>query len=216
MLDTTPTVCSGVPGFQQAGTGPERWNSAHGQHTLAAQGPARRPCRPPAHTKPAHPPLPSPSAALPDDAGLSQRLQEDMATSLPTRGGGVSGGNQKGPGSVSWGKQGPWPGAAHSQSPVSVFWGKLTHTHTHTHTPHPGASCSRRDHSPAVEEEPEAVRRGLSGLPTHMPANPHPATCPSPSASCRAQEQMSKQSCALQVPAWGGGHGWWGPTDGKK
>ncbi|KAG5198412.1 hypothetical protein MJG53_013036 [Ovis ammon polii x Ovis aries] len=28
---------------------------------------------------------PPPSAALPDDAGLSQRLQEDMATSLPTR-----------------------------------------------------------------------------------------------------------------------------------
>ena len=46
-----PTICSGVPGFQQAGTGPELWNSAHGQHTLAARGPARRPCRPPAHTK---------------------------------------------------------------------------------------------------------------------------------------------------------------------
>ena len=34
---------------------------------------------------------PPPSAALPDDAGLSQRLQEDMATSLPTRGGGCGG-----------------------------------------------------------------------------------------------------------------------------
>ena len=77
--------------------------------------------------------------------------------------------------------------------------------HTHTHTAHPGASCSRRDHSPAVEEEPEAVRRGLSGLPTHMPANPHPATCPSPSASCRAQEQMSKQSCALRGAGLGRG-----------
>ena len=54
-----PTVCSSVPGCQQAGTGPALWNSAHGRHTLAARGPARRPCRPPAHMEPAHPPLPS-------------------------------------------------------------------------------------------------------------------------------------------------------------
>ncbi|XP_055273626.1 uncharacterized protein LOC129550184 [Moschus berezovskii] len=102
------SLCSGVPGFQQAGTGPELWNSAHGRHTLAARGPARRPCRPPAHAEQAHPPLPSPpTAALPDDAGLSQRLRENMATSLPTRGGGW--GDQKGPGSVSWGQQGPRP-----------------------------------------------------------------------------------------------------------
>ena len=33
---TPPAVCSSAPGFQQAGTGPELWNLAHGRHSLNA------------------------------------------------------------------------------------------------------------------------------------------------------------------------------------
>lgn len=211
-----PTICSGVPGFQQAGTGPELWNSAHGQHTLAARGPARRPCRPPAHTKPAHSPLPSPSAALPDDAGLSQRLQEDMATSLPTQGGrgGVSGGNQKGPGFVSWGQQGPWPGAARSQSPVSVFWGKLTHTYTHS--------------PPWGELQPEGPQPSRGGGTRGSEAGsfwaPHPHASQStpsylPITQCLMPGPGANEQTELCLAGCGPGErgtGWWRPTDGKQ
>lgn len=180
---------------------------------------------PTSHTCPACPSLYSPppqtsshSREAGDDSGLSQQLWEkDLATSLPAQGGR----EEKSPGSVSSGQQGPPASTESATALLGTGAQKRSPAEAYTHRPHRAGGGSG---PPGASELRSPGWRMASGL--TRTAAPHPSPPTQWKQSSRLMHPLSKHPLVpskagpvLGEQTWGRGQGakrWGHPQPGMR